>query len=80
MLKKKDIVTGLVKTVIAAALSVCVLFSCVPQIVNADKKSDDPTENREGFAAYLYDNTTLRAAVPCRFPPQIPTLRLPSPP
>ena len=58
MLKKKDIMTGLVKTVIAAALSVCVLFSCVPQIVNADKKSDDPTENREGFAAYLYDNTT----------------------
>ncbi len=39
-------------------MAVCVLFTCVPQIVSADKKSNDPTENRDGFAAYLYDNTT----------------------
>lgn len=58
MADKRNISVKLLKTVVCAVMAVCVLFACVPQIVNADKKSDDPTENREGFAAYLYDNTT----------------------
>ena len=58
MANRRNIAGKLLKTVVAAVMAACVLFVCVPQIVDASKKSDDPTENREGFAAYLYDNTT----------------------
>ena len=59
MLKKRNIVSRLAKTVLTAVLSLCVFFSAVPASVTANSPdASDPTKNREGYAAYLYDNTT----------------------
>ena len=58
--KKKNISLRLIKAVLGMVLSLSVIFSVFPVNLNADGGNGvaDPTENREGYAAYLYDNTT----------------------
>ena len=59
MNEKRNIMTKIMKTVLVTVMSVCVLLSASPVLVNADGgKNIDPSENMEGYAAYLYDNTT----------------------
>lgn len=59
MSKKRNITLKLVKAVLGMALAFCVLLSSAPVLLRADDNiSADPVENREGYAAYLYDNTT----------------------
>ena len=49
----------LTKAVLTTVLSLCVIFSAAPVKINANSPTvADPTKNREGYAAYLYDNTT----------------------
>ena len=59
MLKRRDITGRLTKAVLTTVLSLCVIFSAAPVKINANSPIvADPTKNREGYAAYLYDNTT----------------------
>ncbi|MBR2550173.1 MAG: histidine kinase, partial [Clostridiales bacterium] len=59
MNEKRNIMTKIMKTVLVTVMSFCVLLSASPVLVNADGGNNvDPTENMEGYAAYLYDNTT----------------------
>ena len=47
------------RAVLATVLAFCVIFASAPQKINANSPdAADPTKNREGYAAYLYDNTT----------------------
>lgn len=48
------------KAVLGMVLSLCVLIAAAPVIVNADGEPHvvDPTGKSEGYAAFLYDNTT----------------------
>ena len=58
--RKKNIRSSWIKAVLGMVLSFSVLFSAFPVNLSADGDNGlvDPTENREGYAAYLYDNTT----------------------
>ena len=57
--KMRNIRGGLIKTVFTAVLAVIVVFTAVPFSLNADNRFvADPTGRRDGYAAYLYDNTT----------------------
>ena len=58
-----DMVRGklsLIRTVIGALLAAAVIFTCVPFTLYADDDDfvADPTGKREGYAAFLYNNTT----------------------
>ncbi|MBR3142513.1 MAG: hypothetical protein IKF09_05090, partial [Clostridiales bacterium] len=57
--RKKNIRSSWIKAVLGMVLSFSVLFSAFPVNLSADGDNGlvDPTENREGYAAYLYDNT-----------------------
>ena len=59
MIEKRHSKNKLLRSVLVAFLMVCVLFSCsIPLLADDDDKHVvDPTNNREGYAAYLYDNT-----------------------
>ena len=60
MVGKRNSNGRVIKAVLGMVLSLCVLFSAAPVIVNADGEPPivDPVGNHEGFAAFLYDNTT----------------------
>lgn len=61
MLEKQNSRGRFLKAVLGMVLSVCVLFTAAPVIVNADGEPPhvaDPTGKHEGYAAFLYDNTT----------------------
>ncbi len=51
---------SLIRTVIGALLAAAVIFTCVPFTLYADDDDfvADPTGKREGYAAFLYNNTT----------------------
>ena len=59
MNRNGNILSKLAKAVLAMVMSLCVLFSVNPLILNADGNGDsDPSGKHEGYAAFLYDNTT----------------------
>ena len=59
MKQKRDILSGISRSVAAAVLTVVVLFSLIPSGIRADDRFViDPTGKREGLAAFLYDNKT----------------------
>ena len=59
MKSKRNILTKLAKAVLGMVLSVCVLLSVSPVILNASgNDSSDLSGKHEGYAAFLYDNTT----------------------
>ena len=61
MLEKQNSRGRFLKAVLGMVLSLCVLFTAAPVIVNADGEPPhvaDPTGKHEGYAAFLYDNTT----------------------
>ena len=56
---KRIILTKLAKAVLGMVLSVCVLLSVSPVILNAaGNDPDELTGKHEGHAAFLYDNST----------------------
>ena len=59
MTEKRKNRSASIKAVFGMVLMLCVFFSAAPANLNADGKgAADPTGNREGYAAFLYDNTT----------------------
>ena len=59
MKQKRNILSEILKSVISAVLTVVVLFSIIPNGINADNRFvEDPTGKYEGMAAFLYDNAT----------------------
>ena len=60
MLEKRNSKGRFLKAVLGMVLSLCVLITAAPVIVNADGEPHvvDPTGKKEGYAAFLYDNTT----------------------
>ena len=60
MLEKRNSKGRFLKAVLGMVLSLCVLITAAPVIVNADGEPHvvDPTGKNEGYAAFLYDNTT----------------------
>ena len=59
MKRERHIMSGLVKTVLGMVLAFCVLFCATPVPLYADGNGAvDPTGKKEGYASFLYDNTT----------------------
>ena len=59
MKQKRNILSGISRSVAAAVLTVVVLFSLIPAGLRADERFViDPTGKHEGLAAFLYDNKT----------------------